>query len=391
MPSRRRIYLDNAATSWPKPEEVYAAVDRFQRELGAPAGRSAYAEASEAAQAVDAARQAVARLIGAADFRRIIFTQNGTDSLNLALHGLLRPGDHVVSSVVEHNSILRPLRALEDAGTIEVTRVGCDAQGVIDPTAVQAALRPNTRLLALAHASNVTGALQPALEFAEIAHRHGALFLLDAAQSLGHLPLDVRKIPVDLLAAPGHKGLLGPLGTGVLYVAPGVEEHLHSARQGGTGSRSEDDRQPGELPDKYEAGNLNVPGILGLGAGVRWLEGRGLDEIRRHDLRLAARLLAGISGISGVEVYGPPAGEGRLGVVSCSLRDYDPQEAAAMLDAACRVQARAGLHCAPLMHRALGTLERGGTLRFSIGPFNTTDDIETAVEAVRELSTAGVS
>jgi len=233
--------------------------------------------------------------------------------------------------------------------------------------------------------------VQPAAEFAEIARRHGALFLLDAAQSLGHLPIDVRKIPVDLLAAPGHKGLLGPLGTGVLYVAPGVEERLRSARQGGTGSRSEDDRQPGELPDQYEAGNLNVPGIVGLGAGVRWLEKRGWEEVRKHERQLTDRLLAGLSGIAGVEVYGPPAGEGRLGVVSCSLRDFDPQEAAAMLDAACRVQTRAGLHCAPLMHRALGTLERGGTLRFSIGPFNAAEDIDAAVEAMRELSAAGIS
>lgn len=391
MTTPRRIYLDNAATSWPKPEEVYAAVDRYQREVGAPAGRSAYAEASEAAQAVDGARQAIARLIGAADFRRVIFTLNGTDSLNLALHGALRPGDHVVTGVVEHNSVLRPLRALEDVGRIEVTRVGCDAAGVVDPEVVRASLRPNTRLIALTHASNVTGALQPVEEISTIARRHGALLLIDAAQSLGHVPLDVRRLSVDLLAAPGHKGLLGPLGTGVLYVAPGVEERLASIRQGGTGSRSEDDRQPEELPDKYEAGNLNVPGIVGLGAAVRWLRERGADAARRHEMSLIGRLLAGLSGIPGLVLYGPAAAADRVGVVSCSLEDYDPQEVAAMLDAACRVQVRAGLHCAPLMHRALGTLDRGGTVRFSVGPFNTEDDIDAAVEAMRELRAASVS
>jgi cysteine desulfurase family protein len=386
--SQPRIYLDNAATSWPKPEAVYRAVDRYQRELGAPAGRSAYAEAAEVGQAVDAARQGVAQLIGAKDARHLVFAFNGSDALNMALHGVLRPGDHVVTTVVEHNSVLRPLRDLEDRGLISVARVTCDAQGVVDAAAIRASLRPGTRLIALTHASNVTGALQPAADVAEIARQHGALVLLDAAQSLGHLPLSVADLPVDLLAAPGHKGLLGPLGTGILYVRPGVEEHLASLRQGGTGSRSEEDRQPEELPDKYESGNLNAPGILGLGAAVDWLHQCGLEAVRRHERELCGRLIEGLRDIAGIQLYGPCDPSRQVGVVSLTVPNLDPQETAAALDAACRIQVRSGLHCAPLMHRALGTLSAGGTVRLSLGPFNTSDEIDAAVVAVKEIAGA---
>lgn len=382
----RRIYLDHAATSWPKPETVYAAVDRYQRELGAPAGRGAYAEAVQASQMVEAARRAVAALLQAEDARRIIFTFNGTDSLNLALHGSLdSAGGHVVTTAVEHNSVLRPLRKLEDAGRIEVSRVACDALGVVDPDDIRRALRPNTKLVALTHASNVTGALQPVAEVGRMAREHGALYLVDAAQSLGEIPLSVRELQADLLAAPGHKGLLGPLGTGVLYIRPGVELRLASLRQGGTGSHSEDDRQPEQLPDKYESGNLNVGGIVGLGAGIQWLNERGLAEVRRHAVALTERLLAGLSAIDGARLFGPPAG-GRVAVVSMTLEGLDCQELAAALDSAYRIQTRPGLHCAPAMHRALGTLESGGTVRFSLGATTTAEEVDAAVSAVREIA-----
>jgi cysteine desulfurase/selenocysteine lyase len=380
-----RIYLDNAATTWPKPDEVYQAVDRYQRECGAAAGRGVYAEAVELARQIDSARRRVASLIGAVDASRVVFTLNGTDSLNLALHGTLRDGDHVVTTVVEHNSVLRPLRMLQDAGRISVTRVGCDDQGLVDPVAIQAAMQPRTRLIALCHASNVTGAVQPAVEVGKMAHDRGALFLLDAAQTLGRWPVDVGELHVDLLAAPGHKGLLGPLGTGVLYVAPGIEKHLAPIRQGGTGSHSDDDRQPEELPDKYESGNLNAPGVVGLGAGVDWLHRRGLEQVVAHETRLTARLLAGLRAVSGVRVYGPLAPERRAGVVSITVEGYDPREVSGMLDAARGIQTRSGLHCAPLMHQTLGTLDLGGTVRFSVGPFNTDEQIDATVEAVREL------
>jgi selenocysteine lyase/cysteine desulfurase len=245
--------------------------------------------------------------------------------------------------------------------------------------------------VAVAHASNVTGLLQPVEAIAELAHRRGALVLVDAAQTLGHLPLDVRELGADLLAASGHKGLLGPLGTGVLCVAPGVDEALDSVRQGGTGSQSQSDRQPDELPDKYEPGNLNVPGLAGLEAAVRYLHQRGLDAIRRHELELTAQLLDELAGIDGVEIYGAGPAEARVGVVSITLSGTEPQDVAAMLEASYRVQVRAGLHCAPLMHQSLGTLSRGGTVRLSLGPFNTPDDVGTAAGGVREIAAAALS
>ena len=354
MNQSQRIYLDNAATSWPKPPTVYEAVDRYQRDLGASAGRSAYRHADEAAKLVQTARQQLADLLHVETPERIVFTFNGTDSLNLALFGLLRDGDHVVTSVAEHNSVLRPLRHLEDRGIIHVTRVPSDAHGVVDPSEFQRALRPNTRLFALVHASNVTGAIQPVSDVGQIARQNGIVFLIDAAQSLGHLPIDLRRIPCDLLASSGHKGLLGPLGTGILYLAPGAEQHVDSFRLGGTGTHSEDDLQPASLPDKYESGNLNVPGIAGLSAALQTIQQQGIDSLREHERSLASRLLDGLSDVAGVTVHGPADADQRVGVVSISISGYQPQEVAAILDVSCGIQVRAGLHCAPRMHQTLG-------------------------------------
>jgi cysteine desulfurase/selenocysteine lyase len=383
-----RIYLDNAATSWPKPETVYEAVEKYQRQIGAPAGRGVYREAVEAAGIVAQCRRAIAQLINAADPSCVAFTLNGTDALNQAIHGLLdgatdRP--HVVTTVVEHNSVLRPLRTLELAGRIDVTRVGCDATGIVSPDALRRAMRNNTRLVALNHASNVTGAIQSASTAAMIAHEQGALLLLDAAQTLGEIPIDVRQWGVDLLAAPGHKGLLGPLGTGLLYVAPSVAALLQSTRQGGTGTQSELDQQPWEMPEKFESGNLNLPGIAGLGAGVRWLLSRGLAELHAQQMSLTQQLLAGLTQLAGVRIVGPTTIVERVGLVSITVDGYDPQELAATLDSAAGIQARAGLHCAPLVHQTLGTLAQGGTLRFSLGPFNTAADIATTLEALAAI------
>jgi cysteine desulfurase/selenocysteine lyase len=382
----RRIYLDNAATSWPKPEAVYRAVDRYQRLLGAPAGRSGYAEAIAVSQEVDAARARVARFVGLDQPRQLIFTANGTDSLNLAIHGLLRQGHHVVTTAIEHNSVLRPLEHLAADGRITVTQVSCDGHGIVDPDEVRRAVRGNTRLVAISHASNVTGAIQPIAEIARVAREAGALTLCDAAQSLGHLPLDVSEMGIDLLAAAGHKGLLGPLGTGVLAIGPRAIEHLDSVRQGGTGTESQLTAQPNELPAKFESGNLNVPGILGLGAGVAFLEERGLDALEREGRRLTARLLTAFSSIEGLRVLGPPQAQSRVPLVSIVLEGYDPQEVALSLDAIHRIQVRAGLHCAPAMHASLGTIASGGTVRFSLGPFTTDSDIDAAVEAMAEMA-----
>ncbi len=399
----QRIYLDNAATSWPKPEAVYRAVDDYQRRLGAPAGRGAYAEAAETERLVGSCRKKIAQLIGASDPSRIIFTANGTDGLNQALHGLLRPGDHVVTTVCEHNSVLRPLAAVRESLGVATTYVNCDNQGRIDPAAIAAAIKPRTRLIALIHASNVTGALQPVEEVGQIAQAHGLIYLVDAAQSLGYIPVDVARLGCHLLAAPGHKGLLGPLGTGVLYLAAGMESVLLPRKQGGTGTRSDEDVQPLSLPDRYESGNLNVPGIVGLEAGVSHLldstphapreasisrsEMPTIDAVisRSEMAKLTSRLLDGLAGIKNLTLYGPRTAERRVGVVSLNVAGYDPQELAALLDANWSIQTRAGIHCAPRMHAALGT-SPAGTLRLSIGHFTTAEDVEAAISALGEVA-----
>jgi cysteine desulfurase family protein len=384
--TRDRIYLDNAATSWPKPEAVYAAVDAYQRRLGAPAGRGAYATGQEVASLVADARRQVASLIGAKHPRQICFGLNGTDVLNIAIHGLLREGDHVVTSVCEHNSVLRPLRWLAEHRGIKISYVACDRDGLIDADDIPPAVQAKTRLIALSHASNVTGALQPLAEFVRIARERVIPLLVDAAQSLGHVPINVAELGIDLLAAPGHKGLLGPLGTGVLYVAEHLQAKIESLRQGGTGTSSEDDHQPTELPHKFEAGNLNVPGIVGLGAGAVWVAERTIAKIREHELLFSAALWNGLSEIEGITLYGPAASELRVGVVSFNVAGFDPQEVASMLDAAAGIEVRAGLHCAPRMHEALGTTRLGGTVRMSVGPFNTPEHITTAVATVAQLA-----
>jgi len=379
-----RIYLDNAATSWPKPEAVYRAVDDYQRRLGAPAGRGTYSEASETERIVLSCRKKIADLINVGDPSRIIFTQNGTDSLNLALHGLLRPGDHVVTTVCEHNSVLRPLSFLAERG-VTTSYVPCDGQGYVDPAAIRDALTPKTRLIALNHASNVTGAVQPAEEVGRIALEHGVFFLLDAAQSLGYVPIDLAKIGCHLLAAPGHKGLLGPLGSGILYVAPGMEKHLLPLRQGGTGTKSDEDRQPAELPDRYESGNLSMPAIAGLEAGVSHVAKVGQNLIEGQTRGLVQRLLHGITGLGGLQFYGPPTGHQRVGVVSLNIIGLESRELAAILDTQWSIQTRAGLHCAPRMHAALKTLP-SGTLRLSLGHFSTQEQIDTTIAALTELA-----
>ncbi len=382
---QRRIYLDNAATSWPKPEAVYAAVDAYQRNLGAPAGRSGYAEAVTVSQAVENVRRRIARWLGLADASHLIFTANGTDSLNLVIHGLLRPGDHVVTSVAEHTSVLRPLRHWEQRG-VTVTRVGCDGSGVINPRDVRAALRPTTRLVAVCHASNVTGAVQQTDEIGRIAREGGARLLCDAAQSVGHMPVDIGSLNVDYLAASGHKGLLGPLGTGLLAIRPDAADALVSVRQGGTGTRSQQAWQPDEMPSKFESGNLNVPGILGLGAGVDFLAERGAETVCREGRALAGRLLEGFGAIGGVGVFVRSTAERRVPLVSIVIEGFDPAEVALTLDSVYRIQVRPGLHCAPAMHGALNTLDAGGTVRFSLGPFTTEADVDASVQAVAEIA-----
>lgn len=381
------IYLDNAATSFPKPEAVYAAMDRYNREWGAPVGRGAYQAAMDVQSAVRRCRKRAAECLGAESSERVLFTFNGTDSLNLALHGLLKPGDHVVTTAMEHNSVLRPLRWLEKHRGVKVSIVPADETGRVEPTAIREAVTSETRLIAMIHVSNVTGTIQPIAEVAEIAKSAGVLFLVDAAQSAGHLPISVQELGIDLLACPGHKGLMGPLGTGLLYLKPGLEDQVESVRQGGTGSQSEEDQQPETLPDKYESGNHNGPGLVGLEAGLAWLAEQDFQKLRQHEMELLLQFFEGVQDVPNLTVYGPSDPERQVGVVSLTVEGYEPQILASILDENFQIQIRSGLHCAPLAHRTLGTLETGGTARFSFGPFTTSDDITAAVEALREIAT----
>ena len=382
-----RIYLDNAATSWPKPERVYQAIDDYLRRLGAPAGRGSYAEATEVDRIVSRTRLGLARLIEAATPDSIVFTYSGTDSLNLALSGILSDGDHVVTTDCEHNSVLRPLRHLEDKRRISVTRVGCDDDGFVDSQQILQAVRPETKLVAIMHASNVTGAVQPVETVCQELRQHAAITLVDAAQTIGHRQVSVADIGCDLLAAPAHKGLLGPTGTGFLYVDPRITDQLQPLRLGGTGTSSESDQPPEEVPDRFEAGNLNVLGIIGIGAGIADICEQTLVSLEGHEQQLTQRLLNGLIAMPNITIYGPRPGDlRRVGVVSFTMDDYSPFEVAELLDQMGSVQVRAGFHCAPRMHQRLKTDTMGGAVRVSVGFANTDTDIDTLLAVLAQLS-----
>lgn len=376
------IYLDNAATSWPKPETVYLAMDGFLRHQAGNPGRGSHSMAAAAGRAVDEARLLAARLINA-ERERVVFTLNCTDALNLALKGLLKPGDHVITSSIEHNSMVRPLRKLEAQG-VRVTWLPPDqAGGALSPAGIERAICSNTRLLATVHVSNVSGVVQPVADYGAVARRHGLVLLVDAAQSAGHFPIDVAAAGIDLLAFSGHKGLLGPPGTGVLYV--GERAVLDTLREGGTGTHSESEEQPAELPYRYEAGTLNSVGIAGLGAATRFLLSQGVANIQQHEERLTGRLIDGLEQIEGVTVHSAAESARQGPVVSCNVEGYEPGEVGVLLDQAFDIKVRTGLHCAPAAHRTLGAFPRG-TVRLSPGYFNTEADIDEAIEAMRRIA-----
>ena len=383
MPAR--IYLDNAATSFPKPEAVYAAMDHYNRQLGMAVGRGSSRASVEVQSIVDRCRSQAAQLLGAAAADRVVFTFNGTDSLNLGIHGLLQSGDHVVTSSIEHNSVLRPLRSLERRQIISLTCVHPDSEGRVEPAAVRAAIQDNTRLVVMLHASNVTGVLQPIEDIGHVARDQGVFFLVDAAQTAGHIPINMSQLPVDLLACPGHKGLLGPLGTGILCLRPDLEQSLLEIRQGGTGSDSSNEYQPVVLPDKYESGNHNAPGLCGLEAGLRFLAERSVESIQSEEQRLTALLMDELQRIQGIRIPGPAADK-RLGVVSCVVEGLEPHECANILDEDFGIQTRAGLHCAPGIHHLHQTFDDGGSLRLSMGAFTTTEDVQTAAAALATIA-----
>lgn len=380
------IYLDNAATSWPKPPQVLTAMARFLTEVGANPGRSGHRLSVEAGRVVYAAREAVAELFHAPDPLRVVFGMNATEGLNLALGGLLRPGDHVVTSSMEHNSVMRPLRALEREG-ISVTVVACSPEGSLDPRAVLEALRPETRLVVLNHASNVTGTLLPVAEVGRALHRmRGPLLVVDAAQSGGAVSIDVQADGIDLLAFTGHKSLYGPMGTGGLIIGERVPlGEFRPLLRGGTGSRSEQEEQPDFLPDMCESGTPNGVGLAGLEAGVRWVLEQGVEAIRAHEMALTQRLIEGLSAIPGVTVYGTRDPERQTAVVSFNIAGMEPSEVGMRLDEEYGIMCRVGLHCAPAAHRTIGTFP-AGTVRFALGAFNTPEEVDAALRAVARMA-----
>ena len=376
------IYFDNAATSWPKPPGVRAALNEYFGEASGNPGRSGHRMSVAAARIVENAREALAELFNANDPSRIVFTHNATHALNLALYGLLRPGAHVVTTGTEHNSVMRPLRHFEGLG-VESTVIACTPEGRLDLEAVRRAIRHDTRLLVTTHASNVTGALNPLAELAALAREKNILYLVDAAQTAGAVPIDVQAIDVDLLAFTGHKGLLGPTGTGGLYIREGLA--LAPLMRGGTGSDSAHETQPEFLPDAHESGTLNLAGIAGLGAAVRFLLDIGIEAVRTHEQTLIAQFLTGASEISGLTVYGPKDTALRCGLVSFNLAGALPSEVGLILDQSFGIMARTGLHCAPSAHRTLGTFPTG-TVRFSFGWYNTPGEVRKGLEALREIA-----
>jgi cysteine desulfurase/selenocysteine lyase len=377
------IYLDNAATSFPKPESVYQAIDHFNRNIGASPGRSSYATARAADKIMSETRGLLAQLLHVEKPSQIVFTSNATEALNLGLKGVLRPGDHVVTTVTDHNSVLRPLRSLVEHGQITVTWVECDSASSIDAKSINAALRPNTRLVCMTHASNVTGTIHDIGTISALIHKNDTLLMVDAAQTAGCVPIDVQVMQIDLLAFTGHKSLLGPQGTGGLYIKPGVD--VQPLREGGTGSQSSSDRQPEKMPDRYEGGTPNTPGLAGLSAGLRFVFETGVETIQAHEQMLTERLLDRLASVPGVKVYGPPPWAQRVAVVSFTLEGCPPLNLAHLLSSGFDIAVRSGLHCAPLIHRYLGTSDTG-TVRASLGYFNTADDIDALAAALRQIA-----
>lgn len=386
---QNRIYADNAATSFPKPKGVSQAVADYIDRVGASAGRGAYREALESRRLIDRCRDLLRRTFSLSSSDHVVFTLNGSDALNIAIKGAVRPGDHVVTTAMDHNSVLRPLAALKERGEIEFTVVPVDPQTTrLDPAALIAAMRPNTRLVAVNHASNVTGVLQPLDEIGAACRQRDVLFLVDGAQSVGHVPIDLHAAQIDLLATPGHKGLLGPLGTGVLLIRDGVEQRLQTWREGGTGSVSEQPTQPESMPDKFEAGSHNAAGIAGLAVALEWLHEQGIANLREHELRLCNLMLAGLAQLDSVQLLGPTDPAQRVGVFSLRIEGCAPEELASLLENEFGILARAGLHCAPFAHQTIDTLEHGGTTRLSFGPTTTTADVDAILSALRQIASS---
>lgn len=378
------IYLDNAATSWPKPETVYRAMDEFARQFAGNPGRSGHRMAVESEKRVQGCREAVARLLNAESPDRVILTLNATDGLNLAIKGFLREGDHVITSHTEHNSINRPLARMAAEGFITYDKAPSDPDGSVPAAAVEKLIRKETRLIAITHGSNVLGVVNPVHDYARLARKHGIVLLLDSSQTVGVEPIDVKTLDADLIAFPGHKNLFGPMGTGALYVRPGIQ--IRFFREGGSGFKAEEEVHPEEMPFRLEGGTPNAHGYAALLAGIEFVEREGIAKIRDHERRLALRFADGLRDNPKVVLYSGRTRDRQLGPVSISIKGADPARVGAIMDEKYGIACRPGLHCAPGTHRFLGTLPKG-TVRFSFGFFNTDADADAAIRAVNEVTT----
>ncbi|ANF98598.1 aminotransferase class V-fold PLP-dependent enzyme [Paenibacillus bovis] len=380
---RPTIYLDHAATSWPKPPAVYEAVLHTLQNDAANPGRGSHRMAVRASRVLFNCRKVLGRLLDIRNPVDIAFTGNTTMALNMAIQGFLRPGDHVIATMTEHNSVWRPLEALKQTLQLQVDYVPVDSQGQLDLLQVDQLFQANTRLLICNHSSNLLGSILPAAELAELAHRRGARILLDIAQSAGHIPVRLQEWKIDMAAFPGHKGLLGPQGTGGLYIAPDME--LEPWIYGGTGSQSEASGQPAVRPDRYEPGTPNTPGIAGLAAGVQHVLEQSVSHIASQEQQLSHQMMEGLLSIPGVQVLGPELGRERTGIVSFIMEHQDPAQIAFQLDREFGIAVRAGMHCTPLAHRSAGTIGTGA-VRASIGYGSTADEVQALIEAVRWIA-----
>ncbi len=381
------IYLDHAATSAPKPERVVRRVSEYLLNEGLSAGRGGYDRALQIGREIENGRSRLAKLLNAEAANRIIFTSGGTEALNLAILGLLQAGEHVVVSTLEHNSVLRPLSFLEKGREISLTFVHSDERGIVSAEKLMEACRPETKLICCLHASNVTGIVQPITELCRRARKRNIFTLIDAAQTVGHLPIDLQQMDCDLLAAPCHKGLQAPLGSGFLYLRPGMEEHVQPLQFGGTGTQSELAIQPAELPVRYESGSIAVPALLGLSAALSEITNESIQQDNARRNGLAKRCLRELAGIDGLTIYpNSESTENRIDVISFNLREQDPRIVGTILDQHFHIEVRTGFHCAPLAHADLETTELGGTIRVSLGTTTTEEEIDTFLDAIRQIA-----
>jgi cysteine desulfurase family protein len=378
------IYLDNASTSFPKPESIYQAAERFMRSSGASPGRGSYPKAQESERLVIKLRSKLSQLLGIKEPANLIFTSNATDALNLAIKGYLKESDHVVTTDVEHNAVLRPLWALKKSRNLDVTIVKSNAFGEVSPDDIKKAITPKTRLIACTHASNVLGTIQPIQDISKISRERDIPLLVDGSQTAGAMPINLEELGTDMFAFTGHKSLLGLTGTGGLFLRSDLD--LNPLREGGNGTHSNSLDQPTQRPERYESGTPNMIGLAGLLAGVEYLLETGVDQIRTHELELNRQLMQLFSDIGGVKIYGPKA-ESKVAITSIGLGSLDTTEVGQMLGKKFGVCVRTGVHCSPLIHQNIGTKDQG-TIRFSIGWANTTENIEAASNAIREIAQA---